>query len=128
MRKLSEAEAISSVADEIRMASQERKSEFEWQRSHHGFATKHDLKEMVDKIMAMTAQQLEDALDKMTTQAGKIAKEQSDRFDALTQAIKDLNDQIAAGGGVTPGVEAKQAALQTALDSMDAAIPDAPVV
>lgn len=84
------------------------------------------LAEMEKRIMAMTSTQLDEALDKMTAQTGKIALEQSTRFDALTEAIEELNAVIASGGSVTPATEAKQAALQVALDNLDAAIPDAP--
>lgn len=66
-------------------------------------------------------------LDKMTEQSGKIAKEQSDRFDAVTAANRALQDIIDAGGVITPATEAKAAALQAALDSLDASIPDAPL-
>lgn len=80
----------------------------------------------MEKIILMTSQQLETALNNNTTQIGKIALEQSTRFDALTETIRLLNEQIGQGGGVTPGVETAQANVQTALDNLDAAIPDAP--
>lgn len=76
--------------------------------------------------MAITPQQLEALLNNQTTQIGKIAKEQSDRFDALTAANKVLQDLVDAGGAITPAVEAAAAGVQTALDNLDAAIPDAP--
>ena len=75
----------------------------------------------------MTEQQLETLLDNQTTQVGKIAKEQSDRFDAVTAANKALQAIIDAGGTITQAVQDKAAALQSALDTLDAAIPDAPV-
>jgi len=75
----------------------------------------------------MTAQELEVSLNNKTTQIGKIAKEQSDRFDAVTAANKVLQDLIDAGGAITPAVETASAGLQAAIDSLDAAIPDAPV-
>lgn len=75
----------------------------------------------------MTPQQLETLLNNQTTQVGKIAKEQSDRFDALVAANKVLQDIIDAGGtGITPAIEAAAANVQTALDNLDASIPDAP--
>lgn len=85
------------------------------------------LAEMEQRIL-MTSAQLETALNNNTTQIGKIALEQSTRFDVLTETIRLLNEQIGQGGAVTPGVETAQANVQTALDSLDAAIPDAPVV
>ncbi len=74
----------------------------------------------------MTPAQLESLLNNQTTQIGKIAKEQSDRFDALTAANKVLQDLIDAGGTITPAIESAAASVQTALDTLDASIPDAP--
>jgi geranylgeranyl pyrophosphate synthase len=76
--------------------------------------------------MAMTPQQLEVLLNNQTTQIGKIAKEQSDRFDTLSAKIKELQDLIDAGGTITPAIETAATAVQTALDELDASIPDAP--
>ncbi len=78
--------------------------------------------------LTMTQVELSAALDKLTVQVGKVAKEQSDRFDALSAEIKRLTDIINAGGDVTPEVTAALASTQAALDSLDAAIPDAPPV
>lgn len=76
--------------------------------------------------MAMTPQQLETLLDNQTTQIGKIAKEQSDRFDVLSAEIKALKELIDAGGTIGPAIEAAATRTQAALDSLDASIPDAP--
>ncbi len=84
-----------------------------------------DINHRLDKII-MTQAELSVALDKMTAQLGKVAKEQSDRFDALSAEIKRLTDLINAGGDVTAEVAAAITGTQTALDAMDAAIPDAP--
>jgi len=73
----------------------------------------------------MTQQELSAALDKLTAQVGKVAKEQSDRFDTLTAKIKELTDIIEAGE-VTPEVATALASVQTALNTLDEAIPDAP--
>lgn len=78
--------------------------------------------------MAMTPSQLEALLNNQTTQINKISKEQSDRFDAVTAANKALQELIDAGGSITPAIETAAANVQTALDNLDAAIPDAPVV
>lgn len=80
----------------------------------------------MEKRMAMNNQQLEALLNNQTTQIGKIAKEQSDRFDVLTAEIKKLTDLIDAGGTITPAIETAATAVQTALDALDASIPDAP--
>jgi uncharacterized protein YgbK (DUF1537 family) len=81
----------------------------------------------IEKRIIMTNTELTVALDNQKTQIGKIAKEQSDRFDALTKTIADLNAIITAGGDVPTTVTDALAATQAALDSLDAAIPDAPV-
>jgi len=97
-----------------------------WQRftSRWRLATKSDV-ESIKRQIIMTQAELSTALAKLTQQTGKIAKEQSDRFDVLTAKIKELTDIINAGE-VTPEVTAALAATQAALDSLDAAIPDAP--
>jgi len=73
----------------------------------------------------MTQAELSAALDKLTLQVGKVAKEQSDRFDALTAKIKDLTDIIEAGE-VKPEVATALESVQTALQAMDESVPDAP--
>lgn len=74
----------------------------------------------------MTPKELETLLNNQTTQIGKIAKEQSDRFDAVVAANKVLQDLIDAGGTITPALEAAAENSQAALDALDASIPDAP--
>lgn len=78
------------------------------------------------KSILMTQQELSVALDGLTAKVGKVAKEQSDRFDALTAEIQRLTDVINAGE-VTSEVTAALDKVQTALQSLDDAIPDAPV-
>lgn len=76
--------------------------------------------------MAMTPQELEKQLTNWPVQLNKIAKEQSDRYDAVVAANKVLQDLIDAGGAITPAIEAAAANAQTAIDNFDAVIPDAP--
>lgn len=76
--------------------------------------------------LIMTQQELAALLDTKTTQIIKVAKEQSDRFDVLSTRIKELEDAINAGGAVSPEVELAVTNVGTALDELDAAIPDAP--
>jgi len=78
--------------------------------------------------LTMTQVELSAALDKLTVQLGKVAKEQSDRFDALSAEIKRLTDIINAGGDVTPEVTAALGSVQVALENLDQSIPDAPTV
>lgn len=77
------------------------------------------------KRIIMTQAELSAALDKLTAQVGKVAAEQSTRFDTLTAEVKRLTDIINAGE-VTPEVAAALATVQTALQNLDDAIPDAP--
>ncbi len=75
----------------------------------------------------MTHAELAAELTRLTEQEGKIAAEQATRFDALTQAVNDLKDALAAAGNVTPEVSAALLALKGAVQSLDDSIPDAPV-
>lgn len=118
-------QTLSSLTHAINELCKQRKNEFEWFKA--GLATKQDLEQWKKEIV-MTSQQLEALLNNQTTQIGKIAKEQSDRFDALSVKITELQAMIDAGGAITPAIETASAAVQTALDSLDAAIPDAPPV
>ena len=74
----------------------------------------------------MTQKELADGLKQIQTQVGKVAAEQSKRFDELSKEIADLEATIAAGGDVTPEVTQGLADVQTALQSLDDTIPDAP--
>ncbi len=76
----------------------------------------------------ITQAELAAGLKTLQSQVGKVATEQSDRFDALTKEIADLKAAIDAGGTVTPEVEAAYNDVQTALQSLDDTIPDAPPV
>ncbi len=76
----------------------------------------------------LTSKELEDGLRSIQNQVGKVAKEQSDRFDALSKEITDLQAVIAAGGNTTPEVEAALKDVQTALQALDDTIPDAPTL
>ncbi len=76
----------------------------------------------------MNQAELAAGLKALQTQLGKVAKEQSDRFDALTLKIKELTDIINAGGDVTQEVTDALAGVQTALQSLDDTIPDAPPI
>jgi hypothetical protein len=86
---------------------------------------RNDLNKKLERII-MNQVELSAALDKLTEQVGKVAKEQSDRFDALTAEVTRLTDLINAGT-VTPEVAAALTNVQTAMDRMDDAVPDAPV-
>lgn len=85
-----------------------------------------NMEKRIRERLLMTQQELTELLDKQTTQIGKVAKEQSDRYDALSAEIKRLQDIINAGGEITPELKAASDRVQVALDELDAAIPDAP--
>ena len=69
------------------------KSISEWLGSRSGIATKQDLVEMENRIMA-TLQELKDAV-------AAEAAEVKARVDALQAEVQALKDQLAAGGTVT---------------------------
>ena len=79
----------------------------------------------IETKLDMTKSELSAALDKLTLQVGKVALEQSTRFDALTLKVKELTDIIEAGE-VSPEVQTALAGVQAALQSLDDAVPDAP--
>ena len=86
----------------------------------------HDVVKMLKQII-MTQAELAAGLKTLAAQQGKIAKEQSDRFDVLTKKIADLEAAINAGE-VQPEVTAAFAEVQAAAQSLDDSIPDAPPV
>jgi ABC-type transporter Mla subunit MlaD len=83
-----------------------------------------NINQKLDRII-MTQAELSVALDKLTAQVGKVAAEQSNRFDTLSAEIKRLTDIINAGE-VTPEVGKALETVQAALESLDQSIPDAP--
>ena len=78
-----------------------------------------------NKTIMQTQAERAASLNKLNQQKLKIAKEQSDRFDAVTARIKELEDAI-ANATVTDEVKTAFAGLQEAADALDATIPDAP--
>ena len=88
--------------------------------------TNCDLDRKLDQII-MTQKELATKLAELTAQEGKVAKEQSDRFDAVSAALKALQDSINSGDApVSQEVTDNLASLTTAVQSLDDAIPDAP--
>lgn len=92
-------------------------------------ATRAILKRMaeMEKQIMITQAELAAGLKALQSQVGKVAKEQSDRFDALTAKVKELQDLIDAGGTINAEVESAFQEVKTALQSLDDVIPDAPV-
>lgn len=89
-------------------------------------ATKHDLKQL-KKELEMNQVELAAGLKTLQTQVGKVALEQSNRFDVLSKEIADLKTVIEQGT-VTPEVASALADVQTAMQALDDVVPDAPVV
>lgn len=79
---------------------------------------------LLKKIMK-TQEQLAAELKALTEQQKKIAKEQSDRFDAQTAAIRALEEAI-RNAPVTSDVEDALEDLKDATQALDDTIPDAP--
>lgn len=73
----------------------------------------------------MTQDEITAELQKLRTQNKKIAKEQSDRFDAVEAARKALEDLINSGAAKPELVEA-MTSLRTEMQEFDDVIPDAP--
>lgn len=73
----------------------------------------------------MTQKELDSELKNLTAQSIKIATEQSNRFDVLTEKITAL-ETVINSGEVSPEVKASLVELRTAQDDLDAVIPDAP--
>lgn len=123
------ADAVTLLAQELCRSTCQRETEFEWHKSHHGLATKHDLEIAVNKIMSV----ISDFAAKQNAF--------NDRMDtAITDLqgdVKSLNDQIAAlqasGGAITPedqaaldAIQARSEGIATKLEALDALTP--PVV
>ena len=100
------------------------------------FLSKHDVRQVVREELQLVEEQiinilmanqteLAAELKALKTQVDKVAKEQGDRFDMLTAKIAELERTIQQGE-VTPEVTAALAEVKTALDALDATIPDAP--
>jgi len=89
------------------------------------FVTRKDLAKL-ERLIRMTQAELAEGLLAIQTQVGKVATEQSDRFDALSQTIAELEAIIAAGADATPAVVAALDAVKTSLQALDDTIPDAP--
>lgn len=76
------------------------------------------------KIMATQAE-LAAELRAMKDQVNKVAKEQGDRFDALSAKIADL-ERIIREGEANPELVAALAEVKTTLNALDETIPDPP--
>lgn len=80
----------------------------------------------LESKIIMTQTELAAGLTALKTQLGKVAKEQSDRFDALTKTIADLQAVIDAGGTIGTEVVDAVNAVKAAVQALDDVVPDAP--
>lgn len=115
---------ISALTLAIREMAEQLKHDSECRKPSRN-VTKADLLALEERLKVKNSE-LASLLDKMTLQTGKVAKEQSDRFDVLTKRIDELTNAI--GDDADPAVVTAQANLQAALDNLDSAIPDPPGV
>lgn len=132
------AEAISLLTCELHESREQRKTEFEWFKSHSNLATKCDLKELKEAIMSA----ISDYVAEVNTSFDEIdtALETSNtRLTGLTDDIAYLKETIDkinnSPGAITPedqasldGLKAravaagsKLAAFKTALEALDKA-------
>ncbi len=81
----------------------------------------------IERQIMASQTEIADGLTQLTAQIGKVATEQSTRFDTLTAKINELEAAINAGGDASPAVVDALAGAKTALQSLDDTIPDAPV-
>lgn len=123
------AEAISALAHEIRGLREQRKSEFDWIKSHHGFATKQDLIALGEKIMS----KISEFMDKLEAHNTK----QEAAIEDIAGDVKFLTDKIVelqnSPGTITPedqarldAMESRAAATTAKLEALAALTPPAP--
>lgn len=106
----------------------QKQHEFDWFKSHFQFATKHDLEQfehrVTQQLKTIMANQVEltKQVTDLTAKVGKISAESR----GLLTKIEELLAVIAAGGNVSPELQAAVDALQAQVDVLDALVPDAP--
>ena len=125
------SDALDDLAKVIHESNMFRKIEFEWFKSHCGFVTNQDLKELEARLMS--------AISEFAAKQN----EYNDRIDAavtgLQGDIKSLNDLIAqlqnSAGTISPedqasldALEARGAAIADKLEALDAETPPVPPV
>jgi len=124
-------DAISRIADELRLAREQKLIEFEWHKSHAGFATKHDLHEMENRIMS----KIETSAGVITAHLNRIeAGIDNIAGDLLT--LKNLIEQLQTNPGpITPAdqaildtLEALAARLTDKVEALAALNPETPPV
>lgn len=122
-KKLTVPESISLVAEQVRLLREQMEKEFEWRKSHHGLATKQDLKETENRIMANQAE-LAAELKVLTAESKetkavlqKVSTESSaslEKITVLDAKVQELTDIINAGGAITPELQEAFSELKVA--------------
>lgn len=123
------AEAISSLAGELKRLVEQRQIEFDYLKSHAGLATKHDLKVTERTIMS--------AISDFAAKQSAFQDRVDVAVTGLQGDIQGLNDLITklqnSPGTVTPedqasldAIQARSSAIADKLDALDALTP--PVV
>lgn len=110
------AEAIETLAQAIIILSNEKKTEFEWFKSHFELATKKDLKEMENKIMSAIS-------DYATAQNAKLDA-LATSVDGIVQDVAFLKAKIEALQNSTGTVNAEDQALLDSLQNRIGTLSD----
>jgi len=124
-------EAISLLTHEIKVSREQKCTEFEWFKSHHGLATKNDLKDTENKIMS--------AISDFAAKQKAFQDKQDAAVAGLTEDVQTLNDKITelqnTPGQITPedqalldDITARGAAITAKLEALDALTPPKPPV
>lgn len=108
--------AVSHVARELQELREQRQNEFDWIKSLSGLVTKHDLKEMENRIMAKIEEVLQDISDESTLE---------DSILALVTGIKQQLADALANVTVPADVQAKIDAAFAQLEANKAKLTDA---
>lgn len=125
------AEALSDVVRAVQELTKQKKTEFEWLKSHFEFATKQDLKEMEKRIMS--------AISDFAAKQNAFNDRQDTAIADLTADVQALNDKITelqnSPGAITPEDQALLDAIVTRgenvtakLEALDALTPPKPPV
>lgn len=128
------AQQVSFLVCAIGEHREQIRKEAEWFKSHSGLATKCDLKETENKIMAVLAEVVADLKEAIVSakQTNLDIADAQKKIDALTVKVKELEDAIAAGGtsqelaDLAKEVKALTKAADDALPN-PIVVPDVPV-
>lgn len=139
------ADALLDVVGAIEAYTKQRKTEFDWFKSHIDLATKQDLKEMEKRIMSVISE-FAAKQNAFNTRQGAAIDKAVAAVQGIIADIKTLNDKITelqnSSGEVTPedlalindletqgdALATKAEAVGTALEALDAQTPPTPPV